>query len=320
MYYVSENVVIAPVEQDAVTAAVFGAFVALAQGDATRRPMVCENLDRADTIFGFKAGFNRSLPAMGVEVGGLSPSNAAIGVSKHQSTLVMFDKESGAPAALIRATYLTALRTAAASALSIRRLARPGVAVLGIFGAGGQSEHQLRAALTKSRFTRILISDPSAANEARFSSRIGEFGHMTTLVPSEQLCHEGDILIIVTPSRELLAKAAWVLPETHICAMGADTLSKQEIETALVGNAVSFGDVAAQAILLGEVQHAFAIGLIDPDAIITLGRVIGGRRPGRSGPDAITIFDTARMTLQDLGGCTLALEAAVDRCCAIELE
>jgi alanine dehydrogenase len=320
MYYVSEQVITELVGQDAVTAAVADAFVALADCQAECWPIVREVLGHADAIFGFKSGFDRRLPAMGVKAGGLWPGNAARGVPNHQSTVVLFDEVSGAPKALIRATYLTALRTAAASALSIRHLARSDARVLGIIGAGGQSEHQIRAALKERSFDQILISDPRRPSAEQLREKLIATGHKARIDNPEELCRTSDVIITVTPSREPIVMSQWIRPGSHICAMGADTRGKQELEASLVARAELFGDVPQQAIFLGEAQHAFGQGLVQADDIITLGRVINKSHPGRSSTDAITIFDSTGMALQDIAASVVALEAATGSGQAIVIE
>lgn len=319
MFYVSEQMVKDLVAQDAVTQAVSDAFLALAGNKAECWPIVREVLNYADAIFGFKSGFDRSLPAMGVKAGGLWPGNAAKGVPNHQSTVVLFDEDSGAPKALIRATYLTALRTAAASALSIRHLARSDAKVLGIIGAGGQGEYQLAAALKERSFTSVRIFDPNSSNAARLAEKVTHLGLTADICEPEILANASDVIITVTPSREPILHADWINPGTHIAAMGTDTVGKQELEAGLVAAATLFGDVPAQAVQLGECQHAFKAGLIGEDDICTLGKVIDGSDQGRANESEITLFDSTGMALQDLAACTVALTAAKDAGVAIAL-
>lgn len=312
MYYVSEQAVIDLVDQETITNAVADAFVSLAADTAICWPVVREDLGYANAIFGFKSGFDRKLPAMGVKAGGLWPGNARMGIANHQSTVLLFDEDSGAPKALIRATYLTALRTAAASALAIRHLARADVRVLGIIGAGGQSEHQLRASLKERAFEHVLISDRNAGNAERLRQYVIASGYQAQIVDPEELCQKSDAIITVTPSRSPIVESAWVRPGTHISAMGADTRGKQELGTALVAASELFVDVVEQACALGELQHASTAGLLNDNEIVTLGRVINGAHPGRSGADAVTIFDSTGMALQDLCAATAALNIAIE--------
>ncbi|RMB04966.1 ornithine cyclodeaminase family protein [Eilatimonas milleporae] len=319
MLYVSEQMVRDLVRQADVTAAVSEAFVALADEKAVCWPIVRETLGHADAVFGFKSGFDKSLPAMGVKAGGLWPGNAARGVPNHQSTVVLFDEDSGAPKALVRATYLTALRTAAASALSIRHLARADARVLGLMGAGGQGAFQLEAALAERRFTKVLIHDPNAANVEALADYARAKGVSAATGDPRYVVAEADVLITVTPSRQAIVKEAWVRPGTHIAAMGADTVGKQELEAGILASATLFGDVAGQAVRLGESQHAFGQGLIGEETVRCLGDVISKRHPGRTDDKEITVFDSTGMALQDLSSCMVALKAAVDAGQAIEL-
>ena len=100
----------------------------------------------------------------------------------------------------------------------------------------------------------------------------------------------------------------------------ADTKGKQEVETGLVAEASLFGDEAAQAITLGECQHAFGAGLIKPEDITTLGLVLLGEHPGRSDDEEITLFDSTGIGLQDLAAAVFALKAAQASGDVVELE
>lgn len=310
MFYVSEGAVRQTVSQAAVTTAVEAVFVSLAAQRAGNFPVVRQALGHADAVFGFKSGFDQDPLTLGVKAGGLWPGNRARGLANHQSTIVLFDPDSGSPLALVRGTFLTALRTAAASALSIRALARSDARVLGVLGAGGQAEWQIRAALEERPFEQVLVYDHRAANAEALCDRLSALPPTISVAPAQRAVQECDVLITVTPSREPIVRSGWVAPGTHIACMGADTVGKQELETALVAQASLYGDVAEQAVALGECQHAAAAGLIDASAIVTLGAVLSGAHPGRRSDRDVTLFDSTGMGLQDLAAARLALESA----------
>lgn len=320
MLYVSEAAVQQAVGQADVTAAIGEVFVALAGGEALNFPVVRETLNYAEAIFGFKSGFDRSGPTLGVKAGGLWPGNRARGLANHQSTIVLFDPQTGAPHALVRGTYLTALRTAAASALSIRHLAREDARVLGIVGAGGQAEFQLRAALGERRFEAIYIYDQLAASAEQLKNALADTGLDIGIAAADKVAAESDVIITVTPSFAPIVESAWVRPGTHLACMGADTRGKQEVEADLLAKAALFGDEPAQAVALGECQHAFAAGLIDAGDIVTLGRVLSGAHPGRTDARQITVFDSTGMGLQDLAAARVALRLAQQRGLAVDME
>lgn len=311
MRYVSEGVVRDLVHQDAITDSIAKAFTALAEEQAVCFPIVRETLNYADAVFGFKSGLERKTPVLGVKAGGLWPGNAARGEANHQSTVVLFDAGSGAPSALVRATYLTALRTAAASALSIRHLARKDALCLGIIGAGGQSEFQLQAALKERSFKEVLICDPNDENADRLVAKVRSAGLSANIVAPKTLAQSADVIITLTPSRQPILDASMVKPGTHLACMGADTVGKQEVEAELVCKASLFGDIPEQAVTLGECQHAFNAGQISSDQIVCLGAVISGEHQGRSSEDEITLFDSTGMALQDLAAAQIALDLAI---------
>ena len=320
MLYVSETSVQKALDQAGVTAAIQEAFIALAKGEAFNFPIVRERLNYADAIFGFKAGFDRRAPTLSVKAGGLWPGNRAKGLANHQSTILLFDADTGGPHALVCGTYLTALRTAAASALSIRALARAEAQTLGILGAGGQALHQIRAALTERPFGRLLISDSVPENAEALRQSLKDTGLATACVTPETLARDSDVLITVTPSFEPIIEADWVQPGTHIACMGADTVGKQEVDATLMTRATLFCDQPDQAAQLGEIQHAIQRGMVTLDQVTTLGDVLRGAHTGRQSADEITLFDSTGMGLQDLAAARFALEEAVAQGLAVALD
>ena len=319
MYYVSEQAVEQSVSQKDVTAGIERVFIALAQEEAVNFPVVRERLNYADAIFGFKSGFDRSAPALGVKAGGLWPGNRAKGLANHQSTIVLFDPESGGPHALVRGTYLTALRTAAASALSIRHLSREDAATLGILGAGGQSAFQVRAALRERAFKRLLICDASIENADALKDSLSDVSIDMDIVDPQAMAENSDTIITVTPSFKPVIETAWVRPGTHLACMGADTKGKQEVETSLIQTASVFCDEPEQAVALGESQHAHGAGKLETEKLTTLGRVLSGAHQGRRDDAEITVFDSTGMGLQDLAAAQIALQAAIDQNLAVIL-
>ncbi|MEM7569308.1 MAG: ornithine cyclodeaminase family protein, partial [Pseudomonadota bacterium] len=145
-------------------------------------------------------------------------------------------------------------------------------------------------------------------------------GLASDVLDPQNLAEASDVIITVTPSREPILQAGWIKPGTHIAAMGTDTVGKQELDPHIVAAATLFGDVAAQAVQLGECQHAYKAGLIGEEDITTLGKVINGTDEGRTSEAEVTLFDSTGMALQDLSACILALQAAQEAGKAILLD
>ncbi|MBC2836665.1 ornithine cyclodeaminase family protein [Paragemmobacter straminiformis] len=293
--------------------AVAATFRAMAKGAARNYPVVREGVGLNDAVFGVKAGADVSTPFLGLKAGGYWPGNMAKGLGNHQSSTLLFDPATGRAAALVSANYLTGIRTGAASALATRALARPEASVLGIIGTGGQSPHQLACTARVRNLTRVHGWDTSAESAARFRETVEALGlDYVAEADPEAVARAADVIITVTPSQKPILQKAWIRPGTHISAMGADTKGKQELDTALVAAARLFVDEAAQSVSIGEFQHAFAAGLIGPEALTPLGAVLDGSATGRHAADEVTIFDGTGVALQDLVVAELAWRKALE--------
>jgi ornithine cyclodeaminase len=313
MLIISESLAQELVSIEDAIEAVAATFIAMAQGKARNYPVVREVVGHADAVYGVKAGADISAPFLGLKAGGYWPHNLPRGLTNHQSSTLMFDPETGRASGLVSANYLTGVRTGAASALATRALSRADATVLGIIGTGGQSVHQLRATAKVRGLTRVHAWDPMPENVARFAAAVTALGLDYVAETSPQAVAEAaEIIITVTPSQKQILLKDWIRPGTHISAMGADTKGKQELDPALVAAARLFVDEAAQAISIGECQHAYAQGMIGAADLTALGEVLGGRAEGRRSETEITLFDGTGVALQDLVVADLAMRRAME--------
>lgn len=289
-------------------AAVEAAFAAMSRGDAYNFPVVREALGEGRQ-YGFKSGLDRAAGQLGVKAGGYFPGNAERGMINHQSSVFLFDPDTGRPQAMVGGNLLTALRTAAASAISIDRLARPGARTLGIVGAGHQAGFQLRAAARVRRFERVIAWNYHPDMLPKLGEIAAELGLAFEAVPLARMI-EAEVIVTITSSPAASLMAAHVAPGTHLACMGTDTRGKQEVEPALLAAAAVFTDEVAQSVTIGEAQHAVGAGLIAADAITAIGDVLTGRHPGRTSDTAITLFDGTGVGLQDLAVAAMAVTRA----------
>ncbi|MBD3764671.1 MAG: ornithine cyclodeaminase family protein [Rhodobacterales bacterium] len=311
MLIVPETLIADLVSAEDAFAAVEATFAAMARGEACNFPVVREALGEGRQ-YGFKSGLDRAGDMLGVKAGGYFPGNAARGMINHQSTVFLFDPETGLPRAMVGGNLLTALRTAAASAISIDRLARPEARVLGIVGAGHQAAFQLRAAARVRRFERVIGWNLHPEMLPRLAAVAAEVGLPFEAVDLPRM-REAEVIVTITSSPAASLMAAHVSPGTHLACMGTDTRGKQEVDPALVAAATVFADEVAQSVSIGEAQHAVAAGLLDAGAIVPIGRVLTGDHPGRSRAEEITLFDGTGVGLQDLAVAAMAVRRAVER-------
>ena len=306
--------------REAAFDAVEKVFAAMAAKDAYNFPVVREAIGHEDALYGFKGGFDRAGLTLGLKAGGYWPNNLEkFAHINHQSTVFLFDPNTGMPSAMVGGNLLTALRTAAASSVSIKHLARPDARVIGMIGAGHQSTFQLRAALEHRRFEKVIGWNYHPEMLPNIENVANEAG-----LPFETVTLDGmqqaDVIISITSAFAPSLMAEHVSPGCHIACMGTDTKGKQEVESDLIAKGTVFTDEVAQSISIGEAQHAVADGLITFNDITELGAVINGTHAGRSSETEITIFDGTGVGLQDLAVAAKVVDLAQKRGIAIEVD
>ena len=300
MFILSENDASRLMTEEAGFSAVEAVFAAMARGDAYNFPVIREAIGHADALYGFKSGFDRAGLTLGLKSGGYWPGNMARGFANHQSTVFLFDPDTGRPTAVVGGNYLTAIRTAASSSVSIKYLARHDATTLGIVGAGHQSHFQIRAAVKQRSFERVVAWNLHTEMLDKLEVTVRELGLDFERMERPELCAAADVIITITSSHDPLLMAEWVRPGTHLACMGTDTKGKKEVDPQLVAAASVFTDEIAQSVSIGETQHAVGDGLLGEDAITPIGDVINGVHPGRRSPEEITLFDGTGVGLQDL--------------------
>jgi len=309
---VSEHVCQQIMGREAAFKAVENVFSAMAKNTAYNFPVIREAIGHEDALYGFKSGFDRDGLVLGLKSGGYWPGNSQRELTNHQSTVILFDPDTGKLKSLVGGNYLTAVRTAASSAVSIAHLARKDAKVLGMVGAGHQSSFQLRAAVEQRNFEKVVAWNKNPENLVSLAAVCEELGLPFESVTREQLCEQADVIITITSAFEALLEKDWIKPGTHLACMGTDTKGKQEIDANLFTIATVFTDELAQSITIGEAQHAIAAGLIKEADIAPIGEVINGSTLGRISDDEITLFDGTGVGLQDLAVASVAAELAED--------
>ena len=278
--------------------AVRDGFVAHARGKWQMQPKLY--------VTNYPAGDFRAMPALG---GGHAllkwvtsfPGNPARGLPTVSGLVVLSDAETGLVEAILDAGAVTALRTGAAAALAAETLGQPGSAA--VIGAGVNG----RAAATslKARGREVLLWD---VDPDRRRAVAGELGVGTA--PSDAEALAAEIVVTVTPGREILLGPGSLRPGQHVSLMGADGPGKAEIAVAEIARSRIFCDEWEQASHGGELAAAVEAGAITRDDVTELGAVLAGEAQGRRSPDDITLFDSTGLAIQDLAIAIAALESA----------
>ncbi|HLL76599.1 MAG TPA: ornithine cyclodeaminase family protein [Pyrinomonadaceae bacterium] len=296
-------------------AAVEEAFRAHAEGRSLA-PGVLETLT-ADGGFHIKAA---GLATAGrayyaAKVNGNFPQNAErFGLPTIQGVVVLCDAERGRPLAVLDSIEITALRTAAATAVAARYLARPDSKVATVAGCGVQGRAQLRALAEVLRLEKVYAYDLDAERAADFAREMSR-ELSAEVEPARDLpaaAGASDVCVTCTPSRQPILMRGQLRPGTFVAAVGADNPKKQEIDPALMRSSKIVVDILDQCAAIGDLRHALEAGAVTrADVHAELGEIVAGRKDGRTSPDEITVFDSTGTALQDVAAAALVYERAL---------
>ena len=240
----------------------------------------------------------RAMPAMGDGLAIVKwitsfPGNPARGLPTVTGVILVSDATTGEPLAIVDARSVTALRTGASAAVASVALARPGASTVGIVGSGLHGAWTARC-LAAAGFGPGVVTDREPAAAERLAAELGwRAGTREEAVAQ-------DVVATITPGHEPVVHAGELRPGAHVNALGADGPGIAEVEIELVARLVLFCDEWAQASHGGELTGAVEAGLVHREDVTDLGRVLTGEAPGRPGDDAVTLFDSTGLAIQDL--------------------
>jgi ornithine cyclodeaminase/alanine dehydrogenase-like protein (mu-crystallin family) len=240
------------------------------------------------------------------------PGNPERGFPTIQGTVTWFEGTTGEPAFQFDGPTVTALRTGAASGVGARLLARTDASVMGLIGAGAQAESQIRAVLAARPITEVRVYARTAEPREAFAAAMDAALPVTVraVASAEEAVRDAHVVCCVTPSETPVFDAAWLSPGTHVNAIGAFRMGMVEVPPAAYGRAavvaVDSRDAAGHE--AGDVAAAIAAGELDRDAVIEIGSVSPDWVTTRD-PQAITIFKSVGLPIQDLATADLAVAA-----------
>jgi ornithine cyclodeaminase/alanine dehydrogenase-like protein (mu-crystallin family) len=267
-----------------------------------------------------RGGF-ASMPAMlsaagavGIKAITVVPGNHGTGLDSHQGAVLLFEAEHGQLLAVMDASSITALRTAAVSGVATRALANSDAGDLAILGSGTQAVSHLEAMAGARPLRRVRAWSRSPANVAAFAKHALE--RLAIRVEAAESPREAvagaDIICTVTAAREPVLRAEWVAPGAHVNAVGASLPADRELDSALVSAARLFVDRRESALHeAGDFLIPRAEGVIGDDHIrADLGEVLLGAQPGRTSPTEITVFKSLGLAVEDVAAARRIYENA----------
>lgn len=309
MLFISEREAASLVSLADAIEAVEAAFAALDAGNAQLFPVVSATGLAPEQRWAVKSG-RYGGSAIGCKVGTYWPENRGRGLPTHGSTVLLLDPSTGYPGAVVEASYLTALRTAAADAVAVKHLARPEASRLAVIGAGHQAWFDLQAVALVRSLDEVRIWSRNPAHAAEFTARAVAAGYPARALELREALDGADVIVTATSATGPLFRPDWVSPGTHISAMGSDAPGKQELPVELILAARVVVDVIAQSLSIGECQTAHRAGKLESARLTPLGAVIRGAAAGRVSANDVTVFDSSGMAIQDLAVCARAVSRA----------
>ena len=233
-----------------------------------------------------------------------------------QGVIVVMDVEHGTPLAILDSGLITTLRTAAATALAARHLARQDAATVTIAGCGTQGRASLEALRQVRTIRTAYAYDADAATAARFANDLGA----EVATDLDDAIAKSDIVVTCTTSRTAILDVRHLHPGLFIAAVGADNPEKQELSPALLRETTIVVDLLDQAATMGDLHHALDAGTLTRDDVHgELASVLCGRVPGRRHPDQVFVFDSTGTALQDVAVASVAYRRAVERGVGLEV-
>jgi len=289
------------------------ALVALSRGDAQVPLRTVMPLPGRHDVLALMPASAGAPAALGAKIITVFPGNRQRGLDGHQGAVLLFDPDDGRLLALLDASSITAIRTAAVSGVATRLLARPEASTLALLGSGVQAWTHLRSTAAVRRLTRVQVWSRTPAHAAAFVERAARTYDLdvTACASAAEAVRGADIICSVTSAREPVLEGAWLEPGAHVNAVGASQPDARELDSDAVARSRIYADRRESLVnesadyLVPLREGRLPAGRSVPE----LGEVLEGTAEGRTSPQDITLFKSLGLAIEDL----LAARHVVDR-------
>ncbi len=305
---------IIPLSQiDKVVKRVEDAFLKYGKGEVDMPPKTYLFFKKDKGDLRIMPSFSEELKMAGTKIVNVHPDNPKNNLPTVGAVIVLNDAKTGMPLALMDGTYITGMRTGAAGAVAAKYLAKKDAKSMGVVGAGRQALFQIAATVSAMQIKDVLVYDVDEKKIDALSAELGKIGINIKKAELKEVSKQ-DILATTTPSRSPIVKSEWIIPGTHINAIGADAEGKEELDPAIFKKAKIIVDDWIQASHSGEINVPVAKGIITKNDIYgSLGEIVAGIKTGRENDEEITVFDSTGLAVQDLFTAAMVYEEALKR-------
>jgi ornithine cyclodeaminase len=280
------------------------AFAGLARGEATMPLRQILWLPEKSGALGLMPAHLSGLGAVGLKAVTFFPRNEGTDIDSHQGAVLLFETGRGRLLAVLDATSLTAVRTAAVSGLATRILAREDAGDLAIVGSGVEARTHLEAMLAVRKLRRVRVASLSLARARAFAEREGR-RHGIAIEPCatvQDAVRGADIVCTVTSAREPVVRAEWLSPGVHVNAVGSSVPTARELDSETVIRSRFFVDHTPSALAeAGDFLIPLSNGEIEQSHLRgDLGQLVVGEVPGRASPADVTVFKSVGLAIEDV--------------------
>ena len=291
------------------------ALVALTRGELLNPLRTVLRPEGAGSYMALMPAYRPDPPLYSLKTACVNPANTRLGIDTHQGFIGLFDGVTGQPRALVNAGAITAIRTAAVSALATRLLARPGSSTLAILGSGTQARSHLEGIRAVLPIERVLVWSRTPGNGSKLD------GVVEVATAQEAVC-EADVVVTATAAPEPIVERAWLKEGTHVNAVGSAKATTRELDSATMAAAALYVDRRESALNeSGDYLFAAADGAIGPDHIRgEIGELVIGSVGGRESDSELTVFKSLGLAVQDMFAAEHVLRLAERDGAGVEIE
>jgi ornithine cyclodeaminase/alanine dehydrogenase len=317
MLILSEKEVQSLIDLDELTAALEQAHIQYSTGKAVMPVRLVVPLPQIQGRITSMPGYLTENKALGMKVVTYFQNNLRHNLPAILATIMLFSADTGKMIAVMDGSYITAMRTACASAMATKALANAETPVLGILGAGVQARTHIQALCRVRKLNRIRLYSPSGTSalsvKRDLESAVGL--PIEAARSAEEAVRDADLIVTATTAKEPILKSDWLKPGAHINAVGSHRPDLREIDGATLARSKVIVD-SREAIMAecGDILLALKEKSISENHIhAEIGEVLAGTRPGRSSANEITLYKSVGIAIQDVAAAHLVYRKALDR-------
>ncbi len=299
-------------------------LAALARGDAVLPLRTMILIPDSTDVFAVMPAYLGAPPTIGAKIITYFPRNHGTQYDSHQGAVLLFDPGTGSLAAILDATAVTTIRTAAVTAVATRLLARRDASTLAIIGAGVQGHVHVESLCAVRPIKRLQVWSRTREHAETLAATARAKHGLDAVVAATaaDVCRGADIVCTTTSAREPVLKGEWLEPGTHVNAIGASHRTAREVDTSTVVRSRLYVDRRESALKEpGDILVPLDEGEITPDHIVAeVGELLIGRGQGRRDDREITLFKSLGLAIEDLAAASHAVNAARRQGAGVSIE